>query len=217
MELRDLVGVRRSTLRSALSADTARARIAELIDGPFNLMGSKPLIGTTSSQGASFRRRLGYRNSFQTVMDVGVEPQGATTTLRARSYMHPYAMVFMAIWFIGAGVATAALLLASTAPGSPYSPLFALFPLVFAAFGVLMVFVGRWFARDDHDLMLEAVIRATDATVVEAGGYRPRSAEELAASQEGPLNARLVLLFVLAVVVALGAAGGLFYVMGGPG
>ena len=140
MQLRDVIGIRRATLRTPLETGEAMARVAEQMDGPFNPFGSKPLIGMAHGRSASFRRRLTFRNSFQTQMTAEFEPLGTTTAIRLRSHMHWFAMIFMGFWVASTLVGGAGLTVyaAGSGPEDRLAPTFALLP-----FGMLAFEIGR--------------------------------------------------------------------------
>lgn len=214
MEIVDIIGVRRATLRTSMNADAALAALADQMDNPLELFGKKPLIGMVSAKKASFRRRLGYRNSWQTVMDVNFEPTGSTTVMRIGSYMHPYAAVFMALWFAGIIAALVSILTTGAAKQGEGSGMLVLLPIGMAAFGVAMIGFGRWIARNDHARMLDIVVEVTNATVVEAEGYRPSPVPREAETGFSLFSRENLPIFVVLWVLTLGAAGAMLYFFG---
>lgn len=216
MELRDVIGVRHATLRTSQSPEAAAARLGEEIDNPFNLLGSRPLIGQWNNARASFRRRLGYRNSFQSVMDVSIQPQGSTSVLKVRSYMHPYATGFMFLWVVAMVVATVGILRSEAVMATAADPILAIVPVIMLFAGAGMVFLGRWIARKDHDRMLDTVIAATGAEVLDGQGYRPR-AERGDEEDGGWFSARTLVIVAAVAVLVVGAAGVIFFAAGRAG
>jgi len=211
MEIVDIIGVRRATLRTSMNADAAVAALGEHIDNPLELFGKKPLIGMVSAKKASFRRRLGYRNSWQSVMDVNFEPTGATTVMRVGSYMHPLAAVFMLAW-----IAIVLSMAVGMAGQEGISAVGTLIPIGMAVFGVAMTVFGRWLARNDHARMLDVVVQATNATVVDAEGYQP-SPPQRAQESDGDFNLfsrQNLPIFIVLWVLTLGAVGVMFYFFG---
>jgi len=216
MELRDVIGVRHATLRSALAPEALATRLGEEIDGPFNLLGNRPLIGQWNHARASFRRRLGYRNSFQTVMDVAIQPQGSSSVLKVRSYMHPYATAFMILWVLAMVVALVGILRSEAVQAMAASPVLALVPVLMIIVAGAMVFLGRWIARKDHDRMLDTVIGATAAEVLDGQGYRSR-AERGEEAAGGWFDARTLVVVATVAVLVIGAAGVVFFAAGRAG
>jgi len=211
MEIADIIGVRRATLRTSMNADAALAALANEIDNPLELFGKKPLIGIVSAQKASFRRRLGYRNSWQSVMDVNFEATGATTVMRVGSYMHPFAAVFTLVW-----IAIVLSMAVGMTGQEGMSAVGTLIPLAMAVFGVAMTVFGRWLARNDHARMLDVVVQATNATVVDAEGYQP-SPPQRAQEADGGFNLlsrENLPIFIVLWVLTLGAVGVMFYFFG---
>jgi hypothetical protein len=120
------------------------------------------------------RKRISYRNSFQTFLIGSLEGRDGATVFRGRAGMHPLVIGFMAVWFgllalIGgaAFVATVGGLIAGQS-----QPLGAIIPLLMAAFGVGLVWFGRWLARGE-----EAFLVAFVAEVIAA--YRTPDKREL--------------------------------------
>lgn len=207
---------RTATLRSPLSPEACAERIAAITDNSFAVFGTRPLIGSASARSASLRRRINYRNSFQTELSALFEPAGNGTTIRCRFALLGVVQVFMAIWIGGALFAAGSILLGTVGVGTDTGagPMFALIPLVFLAFGFVMVAVGRGFARNEESYILETVRAATDASVVEREpGYADVDAAEMERmAAAGPLSPVIVAV-VVALVLAFGVIGAAFYLM----
>ncbi|MBX7201309.1 MAG: hypothetical protein K1X51_18225 [Rhodospirillaceae bacterium] len=208
-----LFASRTATLGSPLSPQACAERIAAITDGPLVLLGTRPLIGSATANGVRVRRRINYRNSFQTALSATFETQGAGTIIRCRFGMMPLVIVFLAVWMglallAGAGLAVSQM---TGSPGSETSPFIVLFPLGFLAFGFVMASVGRSLGRKDEAYILETVRAATEATVVEREpGYETLTAEEMEdMTRRGPTS-RLMLAVVMAVLLLLGLAGWIF-------
>ena len=63
--------------------------------------GSKPFVGRVSESSFSLRRRIMYRNSFQTVLRARMRPERGGTVISGTCGMHPLVKGFMLIWFGG--------------------------------------------------------------------------------------------------------------------
>lgn len=204
---------RTATLSSPLSPEACAERIAAITDNSFAVFGTRPLIGSSSARSASLRRRINYRNSFQTELGARLEPAGSGTTIRCRFALLGIVQIFMAFWIAGALFAAGSILLGTLGgqTGMGVGPIFALIPLAFLVFGFVMVAVGRGFARNEESYILETVRAATDATVVEREpGFvevEPAEMERMAAT--GSLSPVIVGV-VLVVVLALGIMGAVF-------
>lgn len=208
-----LFAVRTATLRSPLTPQACAERVAARTDGLFNLFGERPLIGSVSPSGATLRRRLGYRNSFQTELRAAFEPAGSGTTIRCRFGLSNLVVAFMAVWVVMV-LGIGATFLTSAGGGQvdgPTRAAFAVVPFGFLLFLVLLGSVGRWFARHDESLLLEAVRAATEATVAER---EPGHVDAGPAGGPGE-NLPVFGLLGLAVVLVLGLVGAIIYFTSG--
>ena len=68
------------------------------IDGEFAFSGSKSVMGRVGSQAATLRKRVLYRNPFQTVVSVEIEPRGEITSLACRARMSRTTCIFVGLW-----------------------------------------------------------------------------------------------------------------------
>ena len=82
--------------------------------------------------------------------------------------------------------------------------------------GMLMVFVGRWFARADAAFLLETVREAVDGTVAEKDpdflDVDHETMQRMKASTSVP---RVVVMVIAGIVLALGVLGGVIYAASG--
>lgn len=208
-----LIRPRSAVLRTTLSPEEVAARMSEITDGSLSFFGSKPLMGSVNAASLSLRKRINYRNSWQTVMSASLEGQKGQTTIRCRFWMHFFVVIFMAAWFVGSIGALFGVLGTLADGGFPEGTpsWIAVIPLVFFAFGWLMLGVGRWVARYEESYLIETMRSSLGATVIERDpGY-----EEIDAAQMERLTSTGVrpMVFVVGIVllVALGAAGAIFY------
>jgi hypothetical protein len=88
-------------LISPLPPDECVARLRVAIDQGvmFSVFGSKPVIGWVFGRRVFLRKRIGYSNSFQTVLFGRIEPHGEGAVFRGTAGLHPFVVVFMAVWF----------------------------------------------------------------------------------------------------------------------
>jgi hypothetical protein len=215
-----LFATRTATLRSPLSPQACAERIGAVTDGMLSLVGTRPLIGSVSAGGMTVRRRLGYRNSFQTELRARFEPNGSGTTIRCRFGLMGFVVVFMVFWLamvllMGAGfIFTVLSGPAATAEGA----MFALIPVGFLVFGLALPTVGKWFARNDESIMLETVRAAADATVAEREpGYVDVSRDDMDAAASTAANMRMLTFVALGAALVMGLIGVVVYFsMGSP-
>ncbi len=128
------------------------------------LFGGKPVIGSVGEAGFTLRKRIAYRNSFQTLLKADVLSDGAGARLSCRVGMALATMLFVIVWMglvvvIGGGV-----VLALLSGGAGEVPVwsFAIVPYLLL-FGAGMLVVGRWLARHEGRFLLDFLCRELDA------------------------------------------------------
>jgi hypothetical protein len=143
--------------------------------------GSRPVVGRVAGRSVRLRKRIGYRNSFQTFLTGTLEPRGEGTAFRARAGMHPFVAAFMAVWFaaillIGGPVFVAAVRgVAAEANGL----VGLLAPPLMLVCGLLLVWFGRYLARGEEQFLVSFVAEVLGArgeaeAEAGAGGDPPR-------------------------------------------
>jgi hypothetical protein len=127
-------------------------RLQAGVDSEWTFGGAKGFVGRVGDDGFRLRARIGYRNSFQTFMFGTVQSEGRGTKIVARTGMHPFAAIFMTLWLsvVAIGVAIGVAGLIEARPEEPMLALFALVPVGMLAFGVALVGIGRWIARNER-------------------------------------------------------------------
>jgi hypothetical protein len=141
-------------------------RLQGAVDSEWTFGGGKGVVGRVDEHGLRLRLRIGYRNSFQTFMFGTMKAEGRGTRIEARTGMHPFAAVFMAVWLsvvgLGATIAIAGAIGAEA--GEPAQALLLLVPVGMFAFGFALVGMGRWFARDERARLIAFLERTVDGT-----------------------------------------------------
>lgn len=155
-----LVAPKSDGLISPLSAESCVERLRAAIDSDFTLFGSKPFVGSVGGTSGRLRKRIGYRNSFQTVTRLTFKSQPRGTAITCRSGMSVFVYVFMTFWFGFLG-------LVGLATGGD-NPGFVVFPLGMMAFGVGLILFGRFLARNEHGDIVAFVARITEGKVASA-------------------------------------------------
>jgi hypothetical protein len=155
-------------LLSPLTPDECAARLREVTDqnGLFSSFGSKPLIGSVSSASVQLRKRIGYRNSFQTVLTGTIQRHDGGAVFRGRTSMHPFVIAFMAVWggfmvLMGAAVFVASV--GEMIAGGGAS-IFALVPPLMLVLGIGMVYFCRHLARGEEQFLITIVAKTIDAS-----------------------------------------------------
>lgn len=144
---------------------------------------NNPLIGVITDTTLRLRRRLAYRNSFQTFLFATMEREDDGTRLRCRFGMHPVAVGFLVVWFcfviVGLGVGlTVAFDLFGIDHGldRPLWPA-AVVPVFMAVFALFWLKFSRRLAEEDELFMIELFRFSLDAELT------PESAARRAADQ----------------------------------
>ena len=120
------------------------------------LVGSKPVIGHVTETWLRLRKRIGYRNSFQTILSASLRPEGGGTLIHGTAGVHVVVRAFMFVWFggvmLGGGaifLGTLAALLFGSGPRPPNAWAGIVMPWVMLGFGIGLVAGCRYLARDE--------------------------------------------------------------------
>ena len=164
-------------LASPLTLEDCRHRLKDEMDDPFRLFGKKKIIGRIGDHRLSARKRIRYRNSFQTVLRAGLDEQFGQTRFHCRFSMHPFVIAFMTVWFgfIGLGCLAALIHVAvrSGQSGKTYPTDLAsalaggLIPAGMFVFGIFMVRFCRYLARDEQSFLIDFLQTTVDAKPAE--------------------------------------------------
>jgi hypothetical protein len=162
------VAVKVIELFTPLPPDACEARLREATDreGPQAWFGSRPVISWISLRSVQIRKRVAFRNSFQTYLVCSLAGGDGGTRLRVEVGLHPLLPVFLTVSCVVVGLAGVGLLIAGVRAqfvgGS--TPLYvAVLPFGMLAFAFGLVRFGRWLARGEDQFLitfLEGVIGA---------------------------------------------------------
>ena len=134
-------------LTSPLAHDEIVRRLGAAIDSDWALFGSKSVVGRVDKTSFRLRQRIRYRNSFQTFLFGTMTADGRSTRLDCRVGMHPMVAGFIALWlFAVSGLLVAAL---ASVPADETVLLIAI-PAGMFVFGIGLVLLGRWLARNEQ-------------------------------------------------------------------
>lgn len=166
MSALDLIKTREARLVTALSPHHCAERLSAAIDGYFVLFGQKPVIGEAQPTGATLKKRINYRNSFQTIARLTFYQEGGGTRIAVRSGMPIVAMIFMTVWFGFVAIfLVGALATTATAGFRPDDLMFILVPAFMFVFGIGLIFYGAWLARDEHAFLTSFVAETLEGRV----------------------------------------------------
>jgi len=116
------------------------------------------------------RKRIGYRNSFQSFLAATLRPEAGGTVISGEVAMHPFVRVFMLIWFGGVILIGGTMFVATVGTmlfgsGSQYQNAWmgAVIPPILLAFGFGLVRFGRYLARDETRFLTGFLIQTLNA------------------------------------------------------
>jgi len=151
-------------LTTTLDQAEVLRRLQAAVDSEWTFGGSKGVVGRVDAYGFRLRVRIFYRNSFQTVMTGTMKAEGRGTRIDAYTGMNPFAAVFMTVWLSLVGLAAVGSIWSAigAAPGEPVQAMFLLVPLGMFVFGIALVSIGRWFAREERARLITFLERTVD-------------------------------------------------------
>lgn len=145
-------------------ADVLR-RLQAGVDSEWTFGGGKGVVGRVGDDGFRLRLRLGYRNSFQTFMFGTLRADGRGTRIAARTGVHPFTAVFMTLWLsvvaVAATIGVAGLF--QPQPDAASQGLILLVPVAMFAFGIALVGIGRWVARNERARLIAFLENTAEA------------------------------------------------------
>jgi len=131
---------------------------------------SKPVVGHVTRSRLRLRKRIEYRNSFQSHLTATMRPGPEGTIISGEVAMHPVVQAFLFIWFGFVILVGLGMLLAAVGSKSSHSGvelhngwLGAFVISVMLIFGYGLVRAGRHLARDEGRYLSDFLIRTLDA------------------------------------------------------
>ena len=131
--------------------------------------GSRPVVGQVTESSLRLRKRIGYRNTFQTFLTATMRPEAGGTVISGEFAMHPFVRVFMLIWFGGIiiiggtmFVATASSMLSGSGQGQN-TWMGVVIPTAMLAFGFGLVRLGRFLARTESRFLTDFLVQTLNA------------------------------------------------------
>lgn len=162
-----MFGGRTATLRTRLDAEAVAANLAAGMDSSLAMFGQLPVVGDVNLTRATLRKRIQYRNSFQTVVEAVYEPQGSGMLIRCRSRLHILTLIVLGFWAVGFLLISGNFAAAAVAGRVEGGAWWVLMPIAFAALVFLMIWIGRWFARNEFDFLVDFIAQKTHAEVLD--------------------------------------------------
>lgn len=145
-------------------------RLKESVDTSFfPYFSSKQVAGRVSNDSISIRKRIHYRNSFQTVLRALLKPSGNSTKLFVNIGLHPFVKTFIFIWFgflilIGGFIFIISLSsLAKNTSADIGTIMGILIPFGMAVFGIALLKYCKYLARDEPAFLKAFLINLLDA------------------------------------------------------
>jgi hypothetical protein len=137
--------------QSAFDLEESVARLrAATQRSAFASLGEQAAVGKVAEDRVRLRRVIPMvRNSFQPIFVGRFESRGGKLMLIGTFAISPVVKVVMTFWLSVVGVFALATLLGAFDPRGPYALLFRLQPFLMLGFGLAIVALGKWFARND--------------------------------------------------------------------
>jgi hypothetical protein len=151
--------MRRFTLATPLSRREIVERLRETV-GTAWLSGDEPVRGRVSEHSFSLRKRIGYRNSFQTNLRGRYVEEANGTRIKCYAGMHPFVVAFMTVWFALVLTASAAIATQVANGDLNGSPVVIIGMLIF---GIVLVGAGRYAARNELTALTAFLEETIDA------------------------------------------------------
>ena len=133
------------------------------------IFSSMPVIGYVGESSLRLRKRISYRSTFRGWLFATLIDEDGHTRLHCRSGMHPFARVFMVIWFSGVLLIGGAMFiitiwtwLAGKVPLPTNAWLgVAVLPLMLG-FGIGLMWFGQFIARKEEQFLIDFLRRTVD-------------------------------------------------------
>lgn len=157
--------------RFDLLSPMPRAEIVRVLtdetDRWWTFSGAKPFVGGVDEGGFSLYVRQWYRNLFRTQLRARFHDEARGTRMSCRAGMHPVVVAFMVVWFgvvVAISIGALVRLLGGAGDGTALgvAPGF-FFMALMGLFGVGLIKLGRWLARDELKRMLGFLEEVIDA------------------------------------------------------
>ena len=145
-------------------------RLREKLDSSVIILGERAVIGRVSEFSLTARKRIRYRNSFQTLLFVRLLEDSGRTRMLCRFHIRSLVRVFSLAWIAVTGVLGGAMMLMSSiilivnpqnAPKGTWAG--ALLPPIIVVFFLAMVRFGRYLARGERDFLIGFLRRTVGA------------------------------------------------------
>jgi hypothetical protein len=170
---RDVTAQNPLELVSPLARDDVVRRLQAAVDSEWTFAGRKEAVGHVTADALRLRARIFYRNSFQTFLFGKLVAEGRRTRLVVRTGMHPLAALFMALWLAAVGAFAFVGLSAAVEPAdAAEAGLLFLVPLAMFGFGIALVGIGRWIARNERQRLIDFLARTVEARASEGSRKR---------------------------------------------
>jgi hypothetical protein len=146
----------RVQLLTPLTPEQCVSRLTAAIDpqGFKGLFGSKPVIGRVTTSSLRLRKRIRYRNSFQSYLTATMRKEGGGSVISGKIAMDPAVWVFLGVWLglptlFGGMLSIFAVASMISGHRQPNQWLGVIIPVGMIAFGLALVPIGRFLARNE--------------------------------------------------------------------
>lgn len=151
----------------------SRLRAAVNSEAFFDLsswFGTMPVSGRVSESSLRLRKRIWYRNDFQSFLYATMQPETGGTVIFGKVGLHPFTTVFICIW-LGVAVLMCGTVLTPSIrsffahPDAVHQETWVgcVVPIIMPVFGIGLVWFGRFLARNEDRFLTEFLVQTLDA------------------------------------------------------
>ncbi len=161
----------KTILHSPHSLEECNKRLTESVGSSFcSFLSSKKVVGRITKKTISIRKKIRYKNSFQTVLRASIETSGEGTKLVVSCGLDPFVKIFLLVWLSGAVVIGGAIfiitlssLFINKSPIDIGTIMGIIFPPGIVFFGVALLFFGKHLSTGDLNFLIEFLTDLLDA------------------------------------------------------
>lgn len=165
MGLKRWLGYETDVLISPLPIVECIGRLRDVVGSEWAFFGNSLVVGHVGEGSFRLRKRLSKTtyNSFQTYVSGRLSSKGDSTQITCRFGMRWFVTLFMAFWLSPFVLMLISILADSLMAGRMPDIESLIVPLVFGAFGALLVSIGRIMARGERRFLLDFLRKTIDS------------------------------------------------------
>lgn len=166
-------------LRSPHLIEKCGRRLKESVDTSFfPYFPSKQIAGKISKHSISIRKKIGHRNSFQTVLRASLKQNEKETELVLTMGLHPFVKIVMLVWFggfilIGGSILTMSLssIFMKKSSVDIGTIMGILIPPGMVIFRIALLIFGKYLSKDENRVLIVFLRDLLDAKGINSVGH----------------------------------------------